>query len=77
MVYSRETAAVISNSSTNTTTYDAQFARLTCFAEKQGKATMRLRTKAEKGTGQLRAGVQVLVKDTVLGKAVTDVTDSE
>ena len=35
----------------NATTYDAQVAWLTCFNEKQEKATIQLRTRAKKGTG--------------------------
>ena len=38
VVYSRETAAAITIVA-NSTSYDAQVARLTCFIEKQDKAT--------------------------------------
>ena len=41
IVYSRETAAVITIVA-NTTTYNAYVTRLTCFDEKQGKATIQL-----------------------------------
>ena len=40
VVYSRETAAAITIVA-NSTTYDAKVARLTCFVDKQGKATIR------------------------------------
>ena len=40
MVYSRETAAAITIVA-NSTAYDAQVVRLTCFIDRQGKATIR------------------------------------
>ena len=50
MVYSRETAAEITIVA-NATTYNAQVDRLICFVTKQGKATIWLQTRAEKGIG--------------------------
>ena len=42
VVYSRETTAAITIVA-NSTTYDAKVTRLTCFVDKQGKATIRQR----------------------------------
>ena len=74
MVYNRETAAVITIVANST--YNAQFARITCFIEKQDKATIQqwAMNESRERNWLATSWEQALVIDTALGNAVANVT---
>ena len=76
MVYSRETAAAITIVA-NSTTYDAQFARLTCFVDKQSNATIWHAAAYEPEPRKELVTSWGQAQDTALGNAVADGADSE
>ena len=75
VVYSRETATVITIVA-NSTTYDARVAQFTCFVYKQGKATIQHAAAYEPEPRKELITSWEQAKDTALGNAVADGADS-